>query len=130
MSLLVFPTHPTGAPGDIISLLHFAIVSRRALLRNYNYLPWDSGLSGLNRWYSARGLLQTARRLFVVASRFGLGFVKVEAGVERTHRQLGVLRVDDTGDLDLRGGDQVNADVLAGQDLEHLQGHARVGAHA
>jgi len=49
MSLLVFyDATQSGRLGDIMSLLHFAIVSGRALFRNYSYLPRFTFITVLN----------------------------------------------------------------------------------
>src|SRR6267143_3900873 len=62
--------------------------------------------------------------------RLGLRLVQPERGVERAHRQLGVLLVDEAAHLDLAGGDDADVHSLVGQHLEHLGGHPGVVAHA
>src|SRR5512141_1307271 len=57
------------------------------------------------------------------------GFPQFERSVEHAHGQLGVLLLDEDGDLDLRGGDSEDVDPLRRQRLEQLQRHARMGAH-
>ena len=42
---------------------------------------------------------------------------------------VGVGTVDDTGDLDLAGGDHLDVDVVVGQCLKHLGSHAAVALH-
>src|SRR6266545_5956577 len=59
-----------------------------------------------------------------------LPVAELEAVVQRAHGELGVLGVDHARDLDLGGGDEVDVDVLAGEDLEQLQRDAGVVAHA
>src|SRR3984957_7559982 len=96
MSLLVFyDATQSGRLGDIISLLHFAIVSSCALFRNYNNLPVYIAVRGLNQWRFAIVIRQNAISPECENAGLCLSFVKVEAVVQRTHRQLGVLLVDD-----------------------------------
>src|SRR5665647_375024 len=51
------------------------------------------------------------------------GVPQPERRVEHAHGQLGVLLLDEDGDLDFRGGDSEDVDSLPRPCLEHLQGH-------
>src|SRR5689334_15827179 len=52
-----------------------------------------------------------------------------EAIVQRAHRELGVLAPDHARDLDLARRDQLDVDVLGGEQLEHRLGDAGMRAH-
>src|SRR5437588_8051632 len=69
---------------------------------------------------------QRAQRI----STSGLLLVQPERGVQRAHRQLGVLLVDQAAHLDLAGGDDPDVHAFVGQHLEHLGRDAGVVAHA
>src|SRR5665648_190889 len=57
------------------------------------------------------------------------GVPQSERSVEDADGELGVLLLDEDGDLDLRGGDPEDVDPLRRQRLEQLQRHAGMGAH-
>src|SRR3990172_9001601 len=57
------------------------------------------------------------------------GVPQLERCVEHAHGQLGVLLLDEDGDLDLGGGDPEDVDPFRRQRLEHLQRHPGMGAH-
>src|SRR5262245_63381395 len=50
--------------------------------------------------------------------------------MQGSHRKLGVGRVNQYTDLDLRGGDRLDIDAFFGKRAEHLRGNAGVAAHA
>ena len=52
-----------------------------------------------------------------------------QAVVDGADGAVGLLAVDDAGDLDLAGGDHMDVDVVVGQRLEHTGGHAAVALH-
>ena len=48
-------------------------------------------------------------------------FAQLVQGMQGAHRQLGIGRVDQDADFDLRGGDGENIDAFFGKCLEHLR---------
>ena len=49
--------------------------------------------------------------------------------VDRRNSLVGIVAVDDAGDLDLAGGDHLDVDVVVGQCLKHLGSNAAVALH-
>src|SRR5690349_979988 len=56
--------------------------------------------------------------------------IEVEHLVQHAHGELGVLLVDDDGDLDLRCGNHLDVDAVCGKRREGCARDASVGAHA
>ncbi len=50
--------------------------------------------------------------------------------MQRLHRQFHVFPVDEHGNLDFRGGDDLDVDVFRSKRLEHRRCNPRVRAHA
>jgi hypothetical protein len=53
-------------------------------------------------------------------------FVEAEAFMQRAHGKLRVLSRNNAANLDLAGADGLNIDAFAGENAEHLGGHAGV----
>ena len=59
-----------------------------------------------------------------------LGGVKVKRSVKRANRKFGIIGINQNRNLDFRGRDDINIDILGGQGLEHGLGDPGMRLHA
>src|SRR5258706_13832697 len=76
------------------------------------------------------GCSSSATRAPKRSRRSALRLVQLVEVMQRPHRELGVLGVDQEREFDLGGGDGADVDLAIGQRLERPRRDAGVAAHA